>query len=60
MVGLVVKGLLLNFKFFFRKWGCSVCLYLGRRFLGCGNRRIYEYKFIVFLRRNYVDFICYF
>lgn len=42
MVDLVVKGLLLNFKLFFGKWGCSVCLYLGRRFLGSGNRRIYE------------------
>lgn len=57
--GLVAKGPSLNFKLFSRKWGCSVCLHPGRRLPGRGNRRIYEYKSIVFPRRNHADSICY-
>ena len=56
---LVAKGPSLNFKLFSGKWGCSVCLHPGRRLPGHGNRRIYEYKSIVFPRRNHADSICY-
>ena len=45
---LVAKGPSLNFNLFSGKWGCSVCLHPGRRLPGRGNRRIYEYKSIVF------------
>lgn len=49
---LVAKGPSLNFKLFSGKWGCSVCLHPGRRLPGRGNKRIYEYKSVVFSKEK--------